>query len=73
MAYKHIRCDARVLESVHADLVVTILSDIPHPWKCLVSALFHNLEVADLHTRHREVGDLELNLDWHPAVLLPLL
>ena len=54
------------------NLVFTILSDVSHPGKCLVTALLYNLEVADLHSRDSEVRDLELDLDGNTAVLLSL-
>ena len=56
--------------SVHTDLVLAILGDVAHPWESLVSTLLHDLEVADLHARHREVWNLELDLDGHSAVFL---
>ena len=59
--------------SLHPDLVFTILSDISHPGKGLVTALLYNLEVADLHSRDSEVWDLKLDLDRHTTVLLSLL
>ena len=58
--------------SVHADLVVAILRDVAHPGQGLVAALLHDLEVADLHARDREVGNLELDLNWDATVLLAL-
>ena len=58
--------------SVHTDLVLTILGDVAHPWESLVSTLLHDLEVADLHARHREVWNLKFDLDWHSAVFLSL-
>lgn len=60
------------LSSVHPNLVIAVLSDVAHPWKCLVAAFFNDFKVANLDTGHGEVGDLKLNLDGHTAVLLPL-
>ena len=61
-----------VIRSVHANLVVTILSDVTYPWECLVATLLHNLEIAHLNSRDCEVGNLKLDLDGHTTVLLAL-
>jgi hypothetical protein len=58
--------------SLHANLIITILSDVADPRKSLVAALLDNLEVAHLHARNCEVRDLELDLDWDSTVLLSL-
>ena len=58
--------------SLHPDLVVAILGDVSHPRKCLVSTLFDNLEVTDLHTRHCKVRYFELELDRYSTVFLSL-
>ena len=58
--------------SLHADLIVTILSNVAHPWKSLIARLFNDLEVPDLDSADREVGNFELDLDRDTAVLLAL-
>ena len=59
--------------SLHADLIVAILSYVAHPWKSLIARLFNDLKVPDLHPADREVGNFELDLDRDTAVLLALL
>ena len=51
-----------------ADLIVTIPCDVSHPWKGCVSALLHNLQVANLDARRCEVWDLKLHLDRRPLL-----
>jgi len=58
--------------SVHTDLIVAILCDVAHPRKSLVSAFLYDLEISDLDARDSKVRNLELDLDGHTAVLLPL-
>ena len=38
-----------------------MLSDVANPRKCLVSTLFHNLQVPYLNTRYGEIGNLKLD------------
>ena len=59
--------------SCHANLVIAVLSDVPHPRQGLVPALLDNLQVAYLDSGHREVGNLKPQLDRHRLVLLTLL
>ena len=59
--------------SCHANLVIAVLSDVPHPRQGLVPALLDNLQVAYLDSGHREIGNLKPQLDRHRLVLLTLL
>ena len=38
-----------------------MLSDVANPRKCLVSTLFHNLQVPYLNTRYGEIRNLKLD------------
>ena len=58
--------------SSHPNLVITILSDVPNPWKGLVSAFLLDLEVSHLNTAYCKVWDFELDLNWHSRILLSL-
>lgn len=52
------------LLSVHADLVLSVLSEVLHPGRRLVAGAVDNLEVPDLETRDGEEGDFEVDVDW---------
>lgn len=36
------------LYSGHSQLIITILSDVSDPWKCLVAGFFDDFQIADL-------------------------
>lgn len=42
-------------------IVISVLCDVTHPGKSLVSALLDNLQVADLDAGDREVRNLKLD------------
>lgn len=44
-------------------IIIAVLGYIPHPRQGLIPALLHNLQVADLDTGYREVGNLKLDAD----------
>lgn len=56
----------------HTPIVIAILRDIPHPGESLVTALFDDLEVADLDTRDSEIGNLKLHHNRRPLINLLL-
>lgn len=58
--------------SCHSNLVVSVLCYVSHPRECLVATLLHDFQVSDLNAADCEVGNLELNLDWHLGVFLSL-
>ena len=49
--------------SLGPQLVVPVLSDVPHPGQRLVAGLLYDLQVSHLDTRRREVRDLKLHVD----------
>lgn len=44
-------------------MVVTVLGEVPDPGESLVAALVDYLQISDLESRDREVGDFELDVD----------
>ena len=58
ISYNNLNFNER--SSLHADLVVSVLSDVAHPGKSLVTRLLNYFEVANLNTAHCEVGHFEL-------------
>lgn len=53
--------DRQYQKSINIPIVVSILSDIPHPGQCLIPALLYDLQVTYLYARHREIRNLKLN------------
>lgn len=67
-AVRKLRATSSAYREIHIPdqdppIVITILRDIPHPRKGLVTTLFNNFEVADLNTRHRKIRNLKLHCD----------
>ena len=56
------------LHSRHANLIVSILRDVPDPRQCLVSALLNDLEVSDLDATDGEIRNLKLDGDGRLGV-----
>ena len=56
--------------SIHSNLVITVLSNVTNPWKCLISAFLHNLKVPNLNTTHSEIWDFKFYLDRNLWIFL---
>lgn len=54
-------CEA---DLIGAKLIVAVLRNVAYPGEGLVSALFNDLQVANLYTRCCEIGYLEAHLYW---------
>ena len=57
---------------MHSNLIVSVLRNVPYPWQSLISTLLYNFKVSYLNTRHGEVRNLELYLDWNLRVFFSL-
>lgn len=55
MIYRH--------QSVHTDLVLSVLCQVLHPRGSLVPASIHNLQVAHLETRNCKEGDFKVDVN----------
>jgi hypothetical protein len=44
-------------------IIIAILGYIPDPRQGLISALFYDLQITNLDTRHREIGNFKLHTD----------
>lgn len=50
--------------SIGAQLIVAVLCDVAYPGQGLVSALFNDLQIANLYARCCEIGYLKAHLYW---------
>ena len=58
--------------SLHSNLIISILSQVLHPWRGLVPTPVNNLQIPNLESRHCEKGNFELYVDRHFLVVVSL-
>ena len=61
------------IASVSSNLVISVLCDVSHPRKSLVTTFLDNFKISDLDATNCEIWYLELYLNWDLLVLLSLL